>query len=64
MPVILPPAAWPAWLGEEEASEEELLALLKPYAGPVRLRPVSRDVGNVRNDRPDLMGPLAQGALV
>ena len=55
----------PAWLGEEEASEQQLLALLKPYAaGSVRLWPVSRDVGNVRNDRPDLMEPLAQGALV
>ena len=64
MPVILPPAAWPAWLGEEEASKQELLALLRPYAGSVRLWPVSRDVGNVRNDRPDLVEPLARGAVV
>jgi putative SOS response-associated peptidase YedK len=30
MPVILPPEAWPFWLGEEPASVPELLALLKP----------------------------------
>ena len=30
MPVILPPEAWPLWLGEEPAATPELLALLKP----------------------------------
>ena len=28
MPVILAEADWPKWLGQEPASEEELLALL------------------------------------
>ncbi|MFY9836479.1 MAG: SOS response-associated peptidase family protein [Xanthobacteraceae bacterium] len=30
MPVILAEADWPKWLGEEPASEQDLLALLKP----------------------------------
>src|SRR5579863_3136913 len=30
MPVILAPEVWRLWLGEEEASREELLALLAP----------------------------------
>jgi putative SOS response-associated peptidase YedK len=30
LPVILPPEAWPAWLGEVEAEDAELRALLRP----------------------------------
>jgi putative SOS response-associated peptidase YedK len=30
MPVILAEIDWSKWLGEERASEQELLALLKP----------------------------------
>jgi putative SOS response-associated peptidase YedK len=30
MPVVLAEYDWPKWLGEELASEQELLALLKP----------------------------------
>jgi putative SOS response-associated peptidase YedK len=30
MPVILDEADWRKWLGEEPATEEELVALLKP----------------------------------
>ena len=33
MPVILPKAAWPAWLGETEAGPAALLALLAPCPG-------------------------------
>lgn len=59
MPVILPPVAWAAWLGEEEASPDELVALMRPYpADQTRLWPVHRDVGNVRNDRADLVEPI------
>ena len=42
MPVVLKPAAWPAWLGEEPADAPQLKALLAPYpseemvAWPVR----------------------------
>jgi putative SOS response-associated peptidase YedK len=31
MPVILPPSAWPLWLGEDAADPEQLKAVLRPY---------------------------------
>jgi hypothetical protein len=31
MPAILPPEAWPVWLGETEASLAEVKALLTTY---------------------------------
>ncbi|WP_455179082.1 SOS response-associated peptidase family protein [Azospirillum melinis] len=60
MPVILPPSAWTAWLGEEEASPpDELVGLMRPYpADQTRLWLVHRDVGNMRNDRADLIEPV------
>jgi putative SOS response-associated peptidase YedK len=58
MPVILSPEAWPLWLGEEEASTAELLALLKPCPERlIRLYPVDAAVGNVRNDASALLQP-------
>lgn len=50
MPVILAPGDWPAWLGEVEADEKALQALLMPYAGPLTIYPVGKRVGNVRNN--------------
>ena len=65
MPVILPQSCWSAWLGEEEASEADLVGMLAPYdAERMRVWPVSRDVGNVRNDRADLLEPRPQITLV
>lgn len=59
MPVILPPDLWPAWLGERELSEAELLALLQVYpAGMLRAYPVGNRVGSVRNNDPALLDPL------
>ena len=56
MPVILAPEVWRLWLGEEEASREELQALLAPYpAELMRAYPVGPRVGNVRNDEPALL---------
>lgn len=61
MPVLLAPEHWPAWLGETFASESELLAILRPYpAAAMSVWPVHRRVGNVRNDDPDLLAPLAE----
>lgn len=50
MPVILGPENWAAWLGETDATPDELVALLKPFP-PERMRawPVDRRVGNVKN---------------
>jgi putative SOS response-associated peptidase YedK len=61
MPVILAPEHWPAWLGETVVSETQLLAMLRPYpAAMMNAWPVHRRVGNVRNDEPDLLTPLAE----
>lgn len=59
MPVILPPEAWPAWLGEEPASEGALEALLLPFPAPrMRVYPVSTRVNSVRNDDAGLIEPM------
>ena len=57
MPVILQAADWPAWLNEAPGDPG---ALLRPLAdGVLRLWPVDRRVGNVRNDGPELLEPVA-----
>ena len=56
MPVILPPEAWPVWLGEGVGVAA---SWLRPAADDVlRLWPVSRAVNNVRNDGAHLLDPL------
>jgi len=58
MPVILPKAAWPVWLGEEAADLQALLALLAPCPEAlIEAYPVGPAVGNVRNDEPGLLEP-------
>src|SRR5690348_3779991 len=58
MPVTLPREAWQVWLGEIDASPEELLTLLQPYPGELmRVYPVGPAVGSVRNDKPGLLEP-------
>jgi putative SOS response-associated peptidase YedK len=58
MPVILPPEAWPLWLGEAEAAPHQLLALLRACPEEwLRVYPVGPAVGNVRNDEPGLLEP-------
>ena len=55
MPVILPPDVWDTWLDREQVDVDLLGRLLVPAAPEViRLRPVSRQVNNVRNDGPEL----------
>ena len=57
MPVILQQEDWPAWLGETPADP---VALLRPLPeGLLKLWPVDKRVGNVRNDGPDLLQPVA-----
>lgn len=59
MPAVLRPEAWPRWLGEEPATPGELAAVLAGSGGEdMRLWPVSRAVGNVRNDSPELIAPV------
>jgi putative SOS response-associated peptidase YedK len=63
MPVILAEADWPGWLGEEPASEQELLGLLKPRPDEaLKIWPVDKMVGNVRNNGPQLILPVLNNA--
>jgi putative SOS response-associated peptidase YedK len=60
MPVILDEADWPKWLGEEPATNDELLALLKPCPDEtLKIWPVDNKVGNVRNKGPELILPVS-----
>jgi putative SOS response-associated peptidase YedK len=59
MPVILPPTVWDVWLGEQDVSSEAAAALLVPYAEHLVMWPVPKDVGNVKDNRPDLIEPVA-----
>jgi putative SOS response-associated peptidase YedK len=57
MPVIVERTDWPVWLSEAEG---DAASLLRPAPEDVlRLWPVDKRVGNVRNDGPDLLEPHA-----
>jgi putative SOS response-associated peptidase YedK len=60
MPVIIGPKNWAAWLGEEPS---EPTGLLKPFP-PERMTlwPVSKRVGNVKNNDPALTDPVTVGS--
>jgi putative SOS response-associated peptidase YedK len=59
MPLVLEQGQFEDWMREppERAAE-----LMKPYAGAIDAWQVPSDVGNVRNNRPDLMERMAAGA--
>jgi len=59
MPAILGEEDWAKWLGEAPANENELMALLKPFAAErMTLWPVGKEVGNVKNESASLIAPL------
>jgi SOS response associated peptidase (SRAP) len=55
MPVILEQADWPLWLSEADAGAEMLLR--SAPEGILRISPVDKRVGNVRDDGPELLEP-------
>ncbi len=59
MPIILPPSAWDEWLDPAQNDTKALGRFLVP-APPeiIQFEPVSFDVNNVRNNRPDLLEPV------
>ena len=60
MPVVLAPEAWPVWFGEKPAELPELKTLLAPYPSDEMIAwPVSARVGNVKNNDPTLIEPIA-----
>jgi len=59
MPVILALGTWPAWLGEQPPSVNDLKAMLGPYPSDEMISwPVSPRVGNVKNNDPTLIEPI------
>jgi putative SOS response-associated peptidase YedK len=57
MPVILDPDEWDAWLTANDAAI--LQAMLRPFPAQLMTAyPVSKRVGNVRNDDPSLIEPM------
>ena len=55
MPVIIEREDWPLWLGEVDGDSR---TLLRPAPEDVlRVWPVGKEVGNVRNDGPGLLEP-------
>jgi putative SOS response-associated peptidase YedK len=62
MPVILGEGDWPLWLGEEEATNEQLLEMLKPCPDEwIKVWPVDNKVGDVRNTGAELTLPIEVG---
>jgi putative SOS response-associated peptidase YedK len=60
MPVVLKPEAWPIWLGEVPVDASTLKALLAPFPSEEMICwPVNARVGNVRNNDPGLIVPIA-----
>jgi len=63
MPVVLGPPNWAAWLGEEPAEPARLKAMLAPFPSEEMIFwPVSPRVGNVKNNDPSLIEPIALAA--
>ena len=61
MPIILPREVIGTWLGPAVEAPEELKPLLQQYPSEHMLSwPVSKRVGNVRNEGPDLVAPIDQ----
>jgi putative SOS response-associated peptidase YedK len=61
MPLVLSPDLWLEWLTGINVSGL-LRAPCPDYAAGIELRPVSSAVGDVRNDGPDLIKPITEGA--
>ena len=65
MPVVVPPADWDRWLDPQLADPKALADRIAAAVPDLDAHPVSRAVGNVRNDGPDLLRPepVVQPAL-
>ncbi len=59
MPVILSPADWPQWLGQEPANDDALHALLHPGGDEAwQMLAVSQRVNSFQNDDPSVIEPV------
>jgi putative SOS response-associated peptidase YedK len=58
-PVVLERSSWAQWLDREVTGGDGLLSLLRPtIEGTLVHFPVNRDVGNTRNEGPQLLEPV------
>ncbi len=58
--MIIEPANYGRWLGEEPADPMRVLMMLKPFpAEQMEAYPVGAAVGNVKNDEPGLLVSVA-----
>jgi putative SOS response-associated peptidase YedK len=65
LPVILPPAAWDAWLDPTNDDTEALAKLLVPAPAELLVaRPVTTAVNSTRNDGPELIAEATGDRLV
>jgi len=55
MPLILPPERWSSWLAGGDDPLEALQPLPSAELDRIEVRPVRPDVGNVRNNGPELI---------
>jgi len=61
MPVILEQGAWDHWLDPDVIERDDLEPMLHPAPeGTLVHYPVSNEVGNIRNDRPELLHPVPE----
>jgi putative SOS response-associated peptidase YedK len=62
MPMVVEPDRWDAWLDPARTEPDEVRKLLVPaMAGTMEAYPVSKSVGNVRNNGRELVQPLPNG---
>ena len=60
MPAVLKPETWPVWLGEELGDASSIEAMRVPFpSDEMTCWPVSTRVGNVKNNDPSLIEPIA-----
>ncbi len=65
MPVVLPRDRWDAWLDPTAQDVDHVRGLLAPVApGRFEAYPVSRAVGNVASEGPQLLAPVPASELV
>ena len=64
MPLLLPPDRWAGWLADTPDPAALLVPPLEAYLDTVEIRPVGPDVGDVRNDGPQLVQRVVVPPLV
>jgi putative SOS response-associated peptidase YedK len=63
MPLLLPPHRWSAWLVGGGEPGDLLAAPAEEAVARIEIRPVGREVGDVRNDGPGLIEPVPAAPL-